>query len=370
MKIAALIFLLNVVVADATIQDSDPVVVVSESESLHPRQPQAAIANDGSVYVAFGSGENIFCCRSTDPGDSFEDPIHIASVPKLALGKRRGPRIVAGNDYVVVTAISHESGNLLAWRSEDQGKTWSEPVQINQSGKSARERLHAMASSFGGNIYCVWLDLRNSKTELFGAASVDGGKTWSENRQVYRSPDGSICECCHPAVTYDNQENLHVMWRNSLEGYRDLYLAKSFDGGETFSKGQKLGTDGWKLDACPMDGGYLAVGGNQVVTTVWRRKNQIIRTDHESEQLLGVGEQPWAAAAGDGVCLVWVGQRNGDLFLSVPGEPESQKIAGHASDPVIVSSPDGMDPVIAFWESSPGKKMQIMAKVIVRKIDQ
>ncbi|KAJ3054740.1 hypothetical protein HK102_011471, partial [Quaeritorhiza haematococci] len=50
------------------------------------------------------------------------------------------------------------------------------------------------------------------------------------------------------------------MWRNSLKGARDLFLADSSDGGRTFSPAEKLGRGTWPLNACPMDGGAVAVG--------------------------------------------------------------------------------------------------------------
>ncbi len=45
-----------------------------------------------------------------------------------------------------------------------------------------------------------WLDLREKGTVLYASKSMDHGETWSKNILVYRSPDGSICECCHPSI--------------------------------------------------------------------------------------------------------------------------------------------------------------------------
>ena len=48
------------------------------------------------------------------------------------------------------------------------------------------------------------------------------------------------------------------MWRNSLDGARDMFVSESRDGGRTFSNARKLGSGTWPLKACPMDGGHLA----------------------------------------------------------------------------------------------------------------
>jgi hypothetical protein len=77
-------------------------------------------------------------------------------------------------------------------------------------------------------------------TTLFGARSRDGGKTWSKNVLIYESPEGTICQCCHPSVAIGAGREILVMWRNWLNGARDMYLARSKDG-VTFTKAEKLG---------------------------------------------------------------------------------------------------------------------------------
>jgi hypothetical protein len=67
-----------------------------------------------------------------------------------------------------------------------------------------------------------------------------------------------------------------------------MYLARSRDG-ITFSKPEKLGTGTWKLNACPMDGGALALLNNRVVT-VWRRGHDIfLASPGEKEERFGTG---------------------------------------------------------------------------------
>jgi hypothetical protein len=334
----------------------------------NPRQPQAAVDENGVIYVAFGAGNAVYCCTSNDGGETFGVPIKVGDVSKLALGMRRGPRIAASTDIVVITAISHDSGNVSAWRSTDGGAIWQGPVQVNDSPNDAREGLHAMAMSSTGDVYCTWLDLRHNGTQLFGAASTDGGKTWSVNRPIYRSPDGSICECCHPAVTYDSKGGLYVMWRNALGGFRDIYGAVSRDGGKTFSAGGKLGTGSWKLDACPMDGGYLAAAAPGKVTTVWRRDRQIFRTDSDrrGEQLLGTGEQPWTAATTDGAYVVWLSGRDGDLWLAAPNVRQPSKLASGATDPMLAAPITGQGPVVVVWETGSKRDPAVMAAVVAK----
>lgn len=271
-------------------------------------QPQVAIG-DGVSGVVFGSPDHVWFAASHDGGKTFGAPVQVAAVPGLMLGMHRGPRIAITKKEIVITAISNQtkggSGNLVAWRSGDGGGTWSKEAQVNDLAAAAREGLHAMAAGPDGKLYAIWLDDRSKGKELALSMSVDGGATWSKNQIVYSSPEGTICECCHPSIVVNDEGMVFAMFRNWLKGSRDMYLATSRDGGKTFQT-QKLGNETWKLNGCPMDGGGLAVSG-RTVNVVYRRGNTIyVDEPGEPEVELGIGKNPatagsvvlWSTAAG------------------------------------------------------------------------
>src|SRR5215510_9815571 len=86
------------------------------------RQPQIAVGN-GTAVMVFGSGESIWVARSTDSGRSFSAAAKVAELPKLMLGRHRGPRVSIAGNAIVVSAIGSVSGDLVAWRSTDGGRT-------------------------------------------------------------------------------------------------------------------------------------------------------------------------------------------------------------------------------------------------------
>lgn len=336
---------------------SDPVIIASGKGANAPKQPQAAVGTDGSVHLVYGIGDAVQYCQSTDGGSTFGKAMQAFRVPNMALGMRRGPRIAKTATAIVVTAIGGQigkgrDGDVLAWRSTDDGKTWHGPVRVNDTADSAREGLHAMASGADGSIWCVWLDLRDKKSEIYAAVSKNDGATWEANQCVYRSPDGSVCECCHPSVIV-NGNSVHVMFRNSIGGDRDMYVTSSKDDGKSFSPGKKLGRGKWTLDACPMDGGMLAASPKGSLETVWRRDGNVYKAagDGSPEVLLGKGQQPWIAASSKGSVIVWTVGREGDLLLQSPVLGQPQKLAGAARDPMISTASNGEGPVIACWES-------------------
>ena len=355
----------------------------ARTEIPNAAQPQLAVATDGRVWLVYGRIEGtaapraehavdhgqpakaghrpnaakarpaggLFAAYSDDGGVTFSPAVKVGAVPGLMLGMRRGPRIAAHGSRVTVTAVGDE---LIAIGSADSGKTWGAPVTINDVPKSAREGLQDLAAAPDGGLFATWLDIRNGKMELWGASSRDG-RTWAKNEQVYRSSDQSICECCHPTALFDAEGNLAVMWRNSIEGSRDMWMTTRARGSAGFAPAKKIGEGTWKLKACPMDGGRIVALGGGNFGAVWQRAGEVFLSRPEgSEVRLGKGKQPVAVQTGDGRPLVmW--QQDADLVVlrNLPGAGPV-RYASDARFPSLVTLPGGRGTVLAY-ERGPAK---------------
>jgi hypothetical protein len=346
-------------------------------------QPQLAVATDGRVWLAYGRlheapapaatdhekhkghsmperAGDVFVAYSNDGGATFSPEVKVATVPKLMLGMRRGPRIAVNGARVTVTVIGAE---LVAFASGDGGRTWSESVMVNDAPQSAREGLHDLAAAPDGQLFVTWLDLRNGKTELWGAGSKDGGRTWAKNEQIYRSPDTTICECCHPTALFDAEGNLAVMWRNAISGTRDMWLAVRPKGAAQFASARKLGEGTWQLNACPMDGGRIIALGRGKFAAVWQRAGEIFYSATEgSETSLGKGKQPVAVPQANGTLVFW--QQGTDLvsLRRGAGTEAAKVVADGARFPVVVSRTNG-DMVLAF-EQGATKEPKVVVQVM------
>ena len=332
--------------------------------SLGPMGPDAArepqLAARGSlVALTFGAGGAVYFSGSHDSGKTFSPPVKVAQGAILPLNRHRGPRIAISRNTIVITAVmgrtpSHEQhahglpsdGDLVAWRSTDGGKTWSTGTTINDVPGAPTEGLHGVAADENGHWFAAWLDKRSSKgTKLYGARSMDDGLTWSKNFLIYRSPDGTICECCHPSVAIDPQGQMVVMWRNWLNGSRDLYLAASPDG-STFSNPVKLGSGTWKLNGCPMDGGAIAVEHGRILTA-WRRGDEVfLDRPGEPETAVGQGIDVGMSAGAAGVYLIW--KSVSGIRLLAPGKSDPIPVSEKGTFPAVAALPHG-GAVIA-WE--------------------
>lgn len=357
LRLAAALLAISPLSSALPLLAAEPIAISAGQGGQAPKQPQVAVEPGGTVHLIYGSGDAVFYCRSTDGLATFTQPREAFRVPNLSLGKRRGPRISVGKNSLVVTAVGGRQGkgrdgDVLAWRSADGGDTWQGPVRVNDAADSAREGLHAMTSGPDGEVWATWLDLREKRTEIYASKSVDGGETWLGNVRVYRSPGGSVCECCHPSIMV-NGDKVHVMFRNSLAGNRDMYVATSTDDGKTFLPAKKVGQGSWKLDACPMDGGMLAAGPKGSVLTVWRRNGDVYSASSSGgrEVMLGRGEQPWIAASIAGPVIVWTTGPEGELLVLGPTSKPPKRLWGTARDPMVSSAANGSGPVVVCWES-------------------
>ncbi|MSV28217.1 MAG: exo-alpha-sialidase [Bryobacterales bacterium] len=315
------------------------------------RQPQLAVSAK-MVAMTFGAGNNVYFSASTDRGSTFSKPMKVSESGKLSLGRHRGPRVAITDSAIVISAIAGEKGggadgDLIAWRSTDGGRTWSQGVKVNDVAGSAREGLHAMSSG-GGVLFATWLDLRSKGTKLYGASSDNGGATWSKNVLVYESPEGTICQCCHPSLLVDSKGTIHAMFRNALDGSRDMYVARSTDGGRTFGAGEKQGAGTWLLNACPMDGGGLAMAPQGKVVTVWRRDKEVFLSREGGREVsLGAGKDPSIVAGKDGIYAAWSSGLG--LLASIPGGNDPVSLASEGTFVQLAGVPGG--PVIAAWEA-------------------
>jgi hypothetical protein len=154
------------------------------------------------------------------------------------------------------------------------------------------------------------------------------------------------------------------MWRNSLAGNRDMYLAKSADSGQTFTTAERLGAENWQLGACPMDGGAIGVDEKGVIHTVWRREKAVFATnrDPKEENRIGDGEQPWLAITQHGPAVAWISGRPGDLLVKLPTATLPTTLATGARDPAIIGTKGG---AIVAWETERAGE----PVVLVQRID-
>ena len=307
------------------------------------QMPEMAKDISGNLHLIYGTGDSIMYVYSDDKGHSFSSPVLVDTLPALVASATRGPQITPVKDGLSIIAADN-TGNIFSFTKKQSGK-WAKAARVNDVDTIDKEGFLGLSGDGNNNLFAIWPDLRNDgRNKIYGARSTDGGKTWSKNIMVYTSPDGTVCECCKPSVVMKDN-NVYVMFRNFLNGNRDLYLIQSADGGNSFGEAQKLGNGNWPLDGCPMDGGGIAVNNNGEVQTVWRRENKIFTVvPGNEEKEIGEGKGCTMEVVANKNVYAWT--ENGEVICLLPNG--KKELLGKGKQPIIKAINDTQ--LICVWE--------------------
>ena len=312
------------------------------------KQPQVVTDPAGNIRVVYGNGNKIECTTSTDNGLTFSEPQLVGEVPDMHLGMFRGPQVASSKDFTLVSAMDKE-GVLHVFQLNHKTKKWAITGQINDVAGSAPEGLMSLAADDANHFYATWLDVRGDrKNKIYFSKSTDNGMTWAPNQLVYKAPEGPVCECCKPSIAA-NGPTVAIMFRNKVNGSRDLYLTQSETGGGTFSEPEKLGKGTWQLNACPMDGGGLVVSKANGITTVWQRAGKVYTaTPHNEEQEIGTGRR-CSIASPDNPVVTW--QQGEALKVTLVQENKTMDV-GTGGFLKVARTRDGK--LLCVWEAENG----------------
>lgn len=307
------------------------------------QMPNMAKSKNGDLHLVYGIGDSILYQSSGDGGKTFSSPFLVGVLPGLYDFATRGPQI-ASTDKGVTIIAGDRSGNIYSFLQREDG-TWIKTGKVNDRDTVAKEGLMALDGD-GNELFAVWLDIRGTnRNKIVGAASFDGGKTWLTNKIIYTSPDSVVCACCKPSVVVKHSQ-VSVMFRNWLNGNRDLYLISSNDGGNNFGEAGKLGESSWALNGCPMDGGAIALSQKDKPQTVWRRHDTIFACEPGKKEIaIGRGAGCTIDNFNDKTLYVW--NEAGNIVCLLPGG--TKKDLGKGSNPAIKAVGDKLT---CIWESA------------------
>ncbi len=160
----------------------------------------------------------------------------------------------------------------LSW-SKDQGHTWSRPVSPHHD---TTQTEHGFVSTFqapGAGLGLVWIDGRATNPEKeTGDMSLRASVYDADGKQLRESiVDPRVCECCSTAAA-QTSDGVVVAFRNrSPREIRDIYVSRFAAG--RWSAPAVVHDDGWRIDACPINGPAISASGRDVAVAWFVAKN-------------------------------------------------------------------------------------------------
>jgi len=213
-------------------------------------------------YWAHGATRNgIFVRRSLDGGKTWEaEHIPVAeqtSTPGIPFEDK--PYIVAdnsksryaGNLYIGWTRWRLADSQMVLSRSTDDGKTWSQPIEIDAHPGLPRDDNGAAEGFAGvvgpdGKLYAIW----SQDDAIMFTTSRDGGKTLSHARAViHTAPIMFAIQTLErangfPQIAIDPKgKRLYVTWSDYRNGDLDVFLATSDNGGKHWTTPVRVNND-------------------------------------------------------------------------------------------------------------------------------
>lgn len=346
-----------------------------EKQDKAPRLAVAATFDaDGRLWLLRAVGRQLQLSRAEAPGQPFSAPLTVNRTPELisADGEARpqlavvGQRVYIGWTQVLPQAFA---GHIRLAVSDDGGRSFGEPLTVNDDRAPITHRFNAMLADAQG-VTVAWIDKRDSQgradyrgAAIYSARSSDGGRSFAANRKL---ADHS-CECCRLGLAADRDGTPVVFWRHVFApNQRDFALARL---DETLRRASE---DGWAIDACPHHGGALAIdqeGGRHIAWFTGAEKSPGLHYRRIDGEVMTVplpfgnldaqAGHPALTVQGASVHLVWrefdgretriVGMRSTDRGQSWSAPAAIAKTAGAADDPLLIA---GREALWLVWNTA------------------
>jgi len=205
----------------------------------------AAFRNN--VYIVWTDSSpgnfDIFFVKSTNGGTSFTKPMNLSNDPGISYQPRMATDGNNDGVYVLWTDNSPGNYNILFTKSIDGGNTFSTPLILTNDVKGV-SNFPNIAISHNNNVYVVWSHKNNTDFDpsntnnqtqtydIFLTKSIDRGNTFSKPINLSNDPSNSQ----NPVVAISGNNNVYVVWTDNSIGTYETFLTKSIDRGNTFSK--------------------------------------------------------------------------------------------------------------------------------------
>ena len=203
----------------------------------------------GSIYFSWANA-----AKASSPSE-WADPHALPAVrslvasPMVATGQ-------AGEIYVVFAIPINEDRGIYITTSTDVGQTWSKPVRIVDAVAAGWEMVDQpqVAVSADGHLHVMWKVLKvigeNVPLGIYYARSEDGGKSWSQPGSLVESP------VYWYQMTSGEYSTINLVWQEStFRGY-GLWQILSTDGGQTWSRPATIADLGKSLVPASLVGEY------------------------------------------------------------------------------------------------------------------
>jgi hypothetical protein len=259
-------------------------LVIYESDSPtngDSREPELNATNDGRIILSWVEkiGEKRYALRaSIRDGKGWSETHTVAQGDNWFVNWADFPSVIALRDGTLAAHWLVKSGNstyaydVNIARSNDVGKTWSQPIVPHRDNTQTEHGFVSLISLDDGRLGAVWLDGRNMKdmketdehapaaaSMTLRYAAIDAHGNLSDEAEL----DNRVCECCQTSAAVTSDGPIAVYRDRSPSEVRDIYIVRQVKG--AWSTPQVVSADNWQINGCPVNGPSVAADQRRVV---------------------------------------------------------------------------------------------------------
>ena len=201
------------------------------------------------------------------------------------------PRIAAGPKGLVIVAWQDNRGgadHIRVNRSTDGGRSFGDhdvaPDSLARSSSPAPglATMPALAVDHDGRAYVAWEDRRSGERDIYFARSLDGGASWLPALRVDSDPAGTGISY-HPQIVAWAGGTVLVCWWDERDGLSDVYVRRSTDGGASWTRPETR-LDSGKSGRAPSHDVAVESRGNSVTLTWVEGREGSVNPTHPSSR--------------------------------------------------------------------------------------
>lgn len=242
--------------------------------------PSIQIDEHDITHVAWmeedSHGRTLRYARTPPSEGSPSSPMPVNLPGEVPYWRQEAPALAVQDDrvYLVWAKMSPQTSpdkpfanELRLSRSVDGGRTFLPSGLINDDGEPVNHSFDSIRVDREGAIHVAWIDGRGGKkaSGTYISRSMDHGLTFDKNKKI----DDDTCVCCRTSVAIAPDGTLYVAWRKMFGDIRETVVARSHDGGMTFSEPVIVGHDNWNYPGCPHRPASVGVDGDGRLYVVW-----------------------------------------------------------------------------------------------------
>jgi Secretion system C-terminal sorting domain len=246
---------------------SDPLVV--STSGTGSRAPRVALLEGNRPVIYWGkTGSNPKLYLAFGENNGFGAPVEVSTngIDLDLWGGALGPQIAARGNTLFLIFESYGTG-IYSIKSDDGGQSFSAPVLVYSPPQGRYATLPSVAIDPALNpvVSFITTNANEQDARYEITHSTNGGFSFPPTTIANTPAAGEeVCECCPATIGAFSGDEIYLAFRNNDDNLRDIWVAKSIDGGASFTEATDIDDTDWQTQTCPQSGPDMMISSDSI----------------------------------------------------------------------------------------------------------